>query len=144
MLTTPRISARRNAVNLGRFRESPRDVRFSVHDPQGAEALIRRWRERDKTLNAKADAEASQLWARGLADRAECYGRCADELEAVLSGGARPPEPADNFREALVRVRAHTSYLATTWLMMCVNCYKRVTFESERSNWSRSSTAGEY
>lgn len=63
------------------------------------QALIEKWRSRDRTLNANADASPSQIFARSLADRAECYGRCADELTNLLVGepdetpqGAKEPQ----------------------------------------------------
>jgi hypothetical protein len=49
-------------------------------DPQGAEALIRRWREKSSAL------------AYGMVDGISAYDACADDLEAALSGGARPQE----------------------------------------------------
>jgi len=58
-------------------------------------ALIAKWRERDQKLCRQADAQPTTQYAKTLADRAECYGRCADELEAAL-----PLRPQDEPRRA--------------------------------------------
>ena len=62
-------------------------------------AYIAKLRERDMRLCKLAD-EATYAYAKGLADRAECYGRCADELDALLIDAAHArvsPHRANRF-----------------------------------------------
>ena len=47
--------------------------------------LVAKWRERAQSLCRKADAQPVTSYGRTMADRAECYDRCADELDALLS-----------------------------------------------------------
>jgi hypothetical protein len=53
-------------------------------------ALVEKWRERDVDLHRKADAHPQ--YARTLVERAECYDRCAYELEAALAVEASPQQ----------------------------------------------------
>lgn len=50
-------------------------------------ALEQKWRERSQTLLRRADSEPAVMgnYTKSLADRAECYDRCADELAAAVA-----------------------------------------------------------
>jgi hypothetical protein len=54
-------------------------------------ALSEKWRERARMLCRKADAWVGPH-ARVMADRAECYDRCADELDALLATAQTPAQ----------------------------------------------------
>ncbi len=59
-------------------------------------ALIAKWRDRARTLCRKADEQPAITgnYAKSLADRAECYDRSADELEAALAADTREAQAA--------------------------------------------------
>ena len=68
---------------------------LTMTNPQGAEALIRRWREhaqdyRQIAADAPRDGDIAQ--AMHFSASAVTLDACADELAAALSGGARPQE----------------------------------------------------
>jgi hypothetical protein len=54
------------------------------------EQLKEKWRERERTLCRKADNDPSLSYASRLADRAEIYAHCADQVEALLADHAAP------------------------------------------------------
>jgi hypothetical protein len=53
------------------------------------EALIAKWREREKALCRRSDAQSTSFqYTQRLAAEAEGIARCADELEALLQQAA--------------------------------------------------------